>query len=91
LRACSRVGPLAKMCPNCESANSWMPPLAPMEKYPQVEGEDWKRTRSILPEVGRKASSGFSAVMRAAMTWQSGYLYSSSRKSILVSPSGSRP
>ena len=32
LRAISRVAPDAKICPNCESANSWMPPFAPTEK-----------------------------------------------------------
>mmetsp|Transcript_13494 Transcript_13494/g.41663 ORF Transcript_13494/g.41663 Transcript_13494/m.41663 type:complete len:271 (-) Transcript_13494:79-891(-) len=31
-RAISRVAPDAKMWPNCESANSWMPPFAPTEK-----------------------------------------------------------
>ena len=31
---------------------------------------DWKTMRSILPEVGLKPSSGFSAVMRAAMQWR---------------------
>mmetsp|Transcript_631 Transcript_631/g.2420 ORF Transcript_631/g.2420 Transcript_631/m.2420 type:complete len:262 (+) Transcript_631:1865-2650(+) len=67
LRACSRVLPVAKMCPNCESANSCTPPLAPTEKYPQTSGVLWNDTRSIPPEVGLNPSSGFSAVMRAAM------------------------
>ena len=31
-RAISRVAPDAKICPNCESANSWMPPFAPDRK-----------------------------------------------------------
>jgi len=69
LRASSRVGPLAKRWPNCESANSWMPPFAPTEKYPQTFGVDWNLIREIVPEVGLKPSSGFSAVMRAAITW----------------------
>jgi hypothetical protein len=30
--------------------------------------DDWKLIRSIFPEVGLKPSSGFSAVMRAAIT-----------------------
>jgi len=32
-------------------------------------GVDWNLTRSIEPDVGLKPSSGFSAVMRAAITW----------------------
>lgn len=34
--ASSRVGPEANRWPNWESANSWIPPLAPTEKYPHT-------------------------------------------------------
>mmetsp|Transcript_37522 Transcript_37522/g.76971 ORF Transcript_37522/g.76971 Transcript_37522/m.76971 type:complete len:312 (+) Transcript_37522:4616-5551(+) len=84
LRASSRVGADANKCPNCESANSWMPPLLPTEKYPQTEGLDWNLTRSIFPLVGLKPSSGFSAVMRAAITCFLMGRYSSLAKSIGV-------
>mmetsp|Transcript_1996 Transcript_1996/g.7696 ORF Transcript_1996/g.7696 Transcript_1996/m.7696 type:complete len:457 (+) Transcript_1996:3685-5055(+) len=72
LRASSRVLPVAKMCPNCESANSCTPPFAPTLKYPHTSGVLWKDTRSIPPLVGLNPSSGFSAVILAAMRWRSG-------------------
>ena len=47
--------------------------------------------RSMEPLVGLKPSSGFSAVMRAAITCRSGSTYSSLIKSIGLAPFCPRP
>ena len=67
LRAASRSGPLAKMWPNCESANSWMRPLLLTEKYPHTSMDDRNCSSLMVPDEGWKPASGFSAVMRTAM------------------------
>ena len=66
--ASSLVEPREKMCPNWESAYSWRPPLGPTEKYPHTFGVDLKVNSEIPPLVGLKPSSGFSPVIRAAIT-----------------------
>jgi hypothetical protein len=71
-RASSLVDPREKMCPNCESAYSCRPPLAPTEKYPHTLGVDRKVSSLIPPLVGLNPSSGFSPVIRAAITWAFG-------------------
>lgn len=91
-RACSRFSPHEKQCPNWESANSCRPPDAATLKYPQTFFDERKFSSCTVPELGLKPSSGFSEVIRAAITWPHGWgLWRGMSKSMSVIAHGDSP
>lgn len=90
--ASSRFSPQEKQWPNWESANSCRPPAAATLKYPHTFLLLRKFSSCTVPELGLKPSSGFSLVMRAAMTCPRGEgAVDRPSKSIIESPQGWTP